>query len=533
MKIFENMKISTKIYIAFIVMILIVVFIGLQGLNKLGLMDDLLSEMYSKKMTVISKVKESNANIYNVSRVIRDYILAKDQNERNIQSQKMIVLKNHINESFEKVKVILDSGNEKLEFEKTINDLDSYINAAEFVMNTADKTGFIKLPDEQYLALQHARDKIATIDKSMSELSSNAEKSGKIFYENGREIYFSSKNLLIIFTGLGVVIGLLFGAFISSEFIRKPINNLINKFDSIFKLKDHEKDHRIQDEVLLLSNYINIIADQQQKMAHEFLDQSKKITRSCYDLMEVSEQIESGSIELSSQTDISLKSSERISSNLGTLSSASDQTTSSIKEIAKSTGYSTKIVNDANQKAMEAQKVMDRLGESSTEVGNIVKAINSIAEQTNLLALNATIEAARAGEAGKGFAVVASEVKDLAKETEKATESIIKIIKIIQDDSKNAIDAIKDITNITQQVTDISVTTASAVEEQSVTMVEINQHISSSLKESLAINEVNNILSCAVSDYSTQAQSIKNHTSGLQVLANGLEESLKLNFKLS
>jgi|TARA_B110000467_G_C18016075_1_gene313132 methyl-accepting chemotaxis protein len=64
------------------------------------------------------------------------------------------------------------------------------------------------------------------------------------------------------------------------------------------------------------------------------------------------------------------------------------------------------------------------LGDSSGEIGQVIKVINSITEQTNLLALNLTIEASRAGEAEKGFAVVANEVKDLTKETSKATEDI-------------------------------------------------------------------------------------------------------------
>ena len=81
-----------------------------------------------------------------------------------------------------------------------------------------------------------------------------------------------------------------------------------------------------------------------------------------------------------------------------------------------------------------------KLGDSSAEIGNVVKVITSIAEQTNLLALNATIEAARAGEAGKGFAVVASEVKDLAQETARATEDISRRVEAIQADTAGAVD---------------------------------------------------------------------------------------------
>src|SRR6185295_7574515 len=106
------------------------------------------------------------------------------------------------------------------------------------------------------------------------------------------------------------------------------------------------------------------------------------------------------------------------------------------------------IARDAVQVAKAANTTMAKLGSSSSEVGEIVKVITSIAEQTNLLALNATIEAARAGEAGKGFAVVASEVKDLAQETAKATEEISSRIQTIQTDTSAAVEAIARIAEV-------------------------------------------------------------------------------------
>ena len=82
---------------------------------------------------------------------------------------------------------------------------------------------------------------------------------------------------------------------------------------------------------------------------------------------------------------------------------------------------------------------MDHLGQASAEIGEVVKVINSVAQQTKLLALNATIEAARAGEAGKGFAVVANEVKELANETAKATRQISEKIDAIQSGTEGAV----------------------------------------------------------------------------------------------
>ncbi|MEI0977431.1 methyl-accepting chemotaxis protein, partial [Pseudomonas aeruginosa] len=91
------------------------------------------------------------------------------------------------------------------------------------------------------------------------------------------------------------------------------------------------------------------------------------------------------------------------------------------------------------EQIQETSKRIKRLGESSQEIGNIVSLINDIADQTNILALNAAIQASMAGEAGSGFAVVADEVQRLAERSASATKQIEALFKTIQTNTNEAI----------------------------------------------------------------------------------------------
>ena len=127
--------------------------------------------------------------------------------------------------------------------------------------------------------------------------------------------------------------------------------------------------------------------------------------------------------------------------------------------------------------AHQASGTVAQLGESSTEIGNVIGLITSIAEQTNLLALNATIEAARAGEAGRGFAVVASEVKSLATQTSKATDEISGQIAGVQSSTASAVAVIEGISQTIARINEISAAIAASVEEQSSVTQSMSQNM--------------------------------------------------------
>jgi methyl-accepting chemotaxis protein len=163
------------------------------------------------------------------------------------------------------------------------------------------------------------------------------------------------------------------------------------------------------------------------------------------------------------------------SKNVTAAAGAAEELSKSIAEIATHVASSSEVANNAVTEVQRTVTTMSELATAASRIGEVVDLIQAIAGQTNLLALNATIEAARAGESGKGFAVVAAEVKSLAGQTAKATEEIASQIKAIQSASGNAAEAIGTVNTIIQKMSEISMTVASAVEQQNATVSSIAQ----------------------------------------------------------
>jgi methyl-accepting chemotaxis protein len=168
---------------------------------------------------------------------------------------------------------------------------------------------------------------------------------------------------------------------------------------------------------------------------------------------------------------------KQMNTNAEVLRNAVEQFDASIQEIACNATKAASVAGNAVGAAGSTTDTISRLGQSSTEIGEMIRVINSIAEQTNLLALNATIEAARAGEAGKGFAVVANEVKELAAQTSQATEDIVRRIEAIQSDTLEATDAISLVSGIISEINESQSAIAGAVEQQTSMTAEISRNI--------------------------------------------------------
>ena len=257
---------------------------------------------------------------------------------------------------------------------------------------------------------------------------------------------------------------------------------------------------------------------------------SEQVTQTSRQLHSSASEIATGAEDVAAQTNTVAVASEQmaatsndIANNCLSAAENSQQASSTALSGAEAVRQTTNGMERIACQVKDAAKTVEDLGARSEQIGQIIGTIEDIADQTNLLALNAAIEAARAGEQGRGFAVVADEVRALAERTTRATREIGAMIKAIQSETKSAVIAIEEGVAEVEKGTDLSARSAQALEQildqiNGVTM-QVNQIATAAEEQTATTGEI--------------ASNIQKITNVVQQTAHGATQTASASSQLS